>query len=204
MDTDVRRSSPSALRNRDPIRAVLQGVLPPHGLVLEIASGSGEHVSHFASIASPALVFQPSDPDLEACASVDAWVAALGLANIRPALPFDVTVDPWPVAQADGVICCNMIHIAPWAATFGLVQGAARILPIGGFLFLYGPFRRGGQHTSPSNAAFDQDLRARNPAWGVRDLEAVVALARTAGFSEPMIEAMPANNLALIFHRVSA
>jgi SAM-dependent methyltransferase len=201
MTRDPRLYAPATRRNRDPILAVLQRHLPPRGLVLEIASGSGEHVVHFAAQLR-ALQFQPSDPDPVARASVDAWVAASGLDNVRPALALDAAAPHWPAEAADAVVSINMIHIAPWRAAEGLIAGAARLLSAGGVLYLYGPFRRDGAHTAPSNAAFDADLRARNPEWGVRALEDVAALAASAGFSAPEIEAMPANNLSLIFRRV--
>ena len=197
----MRREAPAAARNRQPILEVLQPRLPAAGLVLEIASGTGEHIVHYAA-ARPDLTFQPSDPDADARASVDDWVRTLGLANVRPAIEIDVTRTAWPVERADAVLCCNMIHIAPWEATIGLVGGAARLLSRGGLFYLYGPYRRDGRHTAPSNEAFDTDLRRRNPAWGVRDLETVVDLARTSGFSAPEIVEMPANNLSLLFNRL--
>lgn len=197
----MRREAPAAARNRQPILEVLEPRLPARGLVLEIASGTGEHVVHYAA-ARPELTFQPSDPDADARASVDDWVQTLGLKNVRPAIGIDVTRPSWPIERADAVLCCNMIHIAPWEATIGLVDGAARLLSPGGLLYLYGPYRRGGRHTAPSNEAFDTDLRRRNPAWGVRDLETVVDLARTQGFSTPVIVEMPANNLSLLFNRL--
>jgi SAM-dependent methyltransferase len=199
---DPRRSAPATLRNRDAILAVLRRHLPAAGTVLEVASGTGEHAIHFAA-ALPGLSFQPSDPDPAARASTDAWVRAAGLGNIRPTLALDAAAaETWPVERADAVLCINMIHIAPWAAALGLVRGAARLLPPGGPLVLYGPFRRGGTHTAPSNAAFDAGLRAQDPAWGVRDLEAVAAAAAAAGFDPaPVIEAMPANNLTLVLRR---
>ena len=197
----MKREAPAAARNRQPILDVLQPRLPATGLVLEIASGTGEHVVHYAA-ARPELTFQPSDPDAGARASVDDWVRTLGLGNVRPALEIDVTRTTWPVERADAVLCCNMIHIAPWEAAIGLVAGAARLLPPGGLLFLYGPYRVGGRHTAPSNEAFDADLRRRNPAWGVRDLEAVAELAASRGFSVPEIVEMPANNLSLLLNRL--
>lgn len=203
MTDDARQYAPSAARNRDPIWAVLQHHLPQRGLVLEVASGSGEHSSHFARASGPQITFQPSDPDAQARASIDAWVASSGLPNIRPALVLDAAAAVWPIASADVVVCINMIHIAPWSAAIGLVRGAARVLPPGGLLFLYGPYRRGGRHTAPSNEAFDQDLRARNPQWGVRDLEAVADLASEVGFAPPLVEPMPANNLSVLFRRHS-
>ena len=198
---DPRRFAPAAVRNRDPILDAIRGHLPAAGLVLEVASGSGEHAIHFAA-ALPGLAFQPSDPDAAARASIDAWAAASGLPNIRPALAIDAAAPGWPLAAADAVVCINMIHIAPWAAAEGLMRGAAAILPPGAPLILYGPYRRGGAHTAPSNAAFDADLRGRNPAWGVRDLEAVAALAAAQGFGPPTVIEMPANNLTVVFRRV--
>ena len=194
---DPRRHAPAAARNRDPILAVLRGVLPPQGVVLEVASGSGEHALHFAQ-AFPDLVFQPSDPDPGARASADAWAAGQG--NIRPALALDAAVD-WPAVRADAVLCFNMIHIAPPPATPGLMRGAAGCLGAGAPLVLYGPYRRGEAHTAPSNAEFDADLRRRNPEWGVRDLEAVAAEAAARGFGAPEVREMPANNLLLVFRR---
>jgi SAM-dependent methyltransferase len=202
MTDDPRQYAPSAARNRDPIWSVLQPQLPPRGMVLEVASGSGEHTVHFARLAGPDIVFQPSDPDATARASIDAWALAAGLTNVKPAAALDAAADAWPIARADVVLCINMIHISPWSATVGLVRGAARVLPPGGLLFLYGPYRRGGAQTAPSNLAFDQDLRRRNPAWGVRDLEAVADLAAQAGFGDPGIVEMPANNLSLLFRRL--
>ena len=197
----MKREAPAAARNRQPILDVLQPRLPARGLVLEIASGTGEHVVHYAA-ARPGLVFQPSDPDAGARASIDDWVRTLGLDNVRPALEIDVTKSTWPVERADAVLCCNMIHNAPWEAADGLVTGAASLLPSGGPLFLYGPYRRGGRHTSPSNEAFDSDLKRRNSAWGVRNLEDVIELAESRGFSAPEIVEMPANNLSLLFKRL--
>lgn len=202
MTEDQRRYAPATARNREPILAVLQCHLPSQGLVLEIASGTGEHATYFAQSFGPGLVFQPTDPDPAARTSIDAWTAALGLTNVCPAFKLDVTSEAWPVTAADAVLAINMVHISPWAATEGLVRGAARILPAGGLLYIYGPYRFGGRHTAPSNEAFDADLRSRNPEWGVRDVEAVAELARVNGFCEPIIEQMPANNLSLVFRRL--
>jgi SAM-dependent methyltransferase len=201
--TDHRRYAPATQRNRDAILAVLTRHLPARGLVLELASGSGEHIVHFAS-ALPGLEFQPSDPDDASRASIDAWIAAAGGANLRRAIAVDAAAANWPIEAADAVLCINMIHIAPWRAARGLIEGAARVLALGGVLYLYGPYRREGRHTAPSNAEFDLDLRARNAEWGVRDLEAVAALAAASGFSTPLVEPMPANNLSLIFRRRAA
>ena len=200
--TDPRRYAPATQRNRDAILAVLAHHLPARGLVLELASGSGEHVAHFAA-ALPDLVFQPSDPDAASRASIDAWAAIAGCSNIRPAIAIDAAAARWAIDAADAVLCINMIHIAPWAAATGLVRGAARLLGASGVLCLYGPYRRAGSHTAPSNEALDRDLRGRNPEWGVRDLEAVADLATASGFAAPLVESMPANNLSLIFRRLS-
>ena len=201
MEEDARRYAPSVARNKDAIAGVLARYLPSSGLVLEIASGSGEHAVHFAST-FPALVFQPTDPSEEARASIAAWRQEAALPNMRAPLALDVTAASWPINHADAVTCINMIHIAPWEATLGLMAGAARIIPPGGLLFLYGPYKRAGQHTAPSNADFDASLRERDARWGVRDLETVAAEATAMGFAAPMIEAMPANNLSLIFRRL--
>jgi len=199
---DSRRFAPAVARNRAVIKEVLARHLPASGLVLEIASGSGEHAVHFATH-FPALTFQPTDPDAAALASITAWQAEAQLTNLLPPILLDVRSDDWPVRNADAVICINMLHIAPWEATAALTRGAARILPPGAMLFLYGPFKRGGQHTAPSNAEFDESLRAQDARWGVRDLEAVAEIARAAGFTAPVVEAMPANNLSVIFRRQS-
>ena len=201
MSDDVKRRAPAAARNRDAIREVLQRTLPDRGLVLEIASGTGEHIAHFAQGCAPGLAFQPSDPDPQARASIDAWVAELRLANVRAAIALDASAPAWPVARADAVLCINMIHIAPWAAAIGLLQGTARVLAADGVLYLYGPFQQDGRHTAPGNERFDQSLRQQNAAWGVRDLGAVAALAAAAGFAPPVVEAMPANNLSVIFRK---
>jgi hypothetical protein len=197
---DARRFAPAVARNKAPITEVLARHLPASGLVLEIASGSGEHALHFAAH-FPALTFQPTDPDHAALASIAAWRAEAQLANLLPPLVLDVMADAWPVRKADAVVCINMIHIAPWEVTAALIHGAARILPSGGMLFLYGPFKQGGKHTATSNAEFDASLRAQDARWGLRDLEAVTEIARAAGFAVPMVEAMPANNLSVIFRR---
>ena len=196
----MKRHAPATARNRQPILDVLRPRLPAQGLVLEIASGSGEHIVYFAA-ALPNLAFQPSDPNAEARASIDNWVQSESLGNVRGALALDAALDVWPIGQADAVLCCNMIHIAPWEAAVGLISGAARLLAEGGILYLYGPYRRDGRHTAPSNEAFDRDLRQRNPAWGVRDLETVAKIAAAQGFTSPEIIDMPANNLSLLFKR---
>ena len=197
---DARLHSPSAARNRDAILAVLRRALPSRGIVLEIASGTGEHVVHFAA-GLPGLTFQPSDPDAIHRASVDARIRHSCLPNIRAALDLDTTWRIWPIAAADAVFCSNMIHIAPWPAALGLIAGAAQRLSLDGSLFLYGPFQHGGQHSAESNLAFDADLKSRDADWGVRDLEIVAAEAARAGFAGPEITDMPANNLLVMFRR---
>lgn len=196
---DARQFAPAAARNREPILAALRPVLPATGLVLEIASGSGEHCAHLAA-ALPSLRFQPTDPQSASLASIDAWCA--DLPNVLPAAALDAAGTDWPIAAADAVLCINMIHIAPWAAAAGLVHGAARVLPVGGPLMLYGPFFQRGQPPAPGNTAFDADLRARDPAWGVRQLEDVASLAAAAGFGPPEVTPMPANNLLVTFRRL--
>jgi hypothetical protein len=196
--TDHRQYAPATVRNRDFILDVLRDVLPTTGIILEVASGSGEHVIHFARNL-PHLVFQPSDPELDALLSVAAWVKAANVANVGAPIVLDASQSFWPIASADGIICINMIHISPWDATVGLIKGAAAILPPGSPLYLYGPYKRKGFATAPSNEAFDRNLRDRNPTWGLRDLEAVAAIAQSIGFSLPAITEMPANNLSVVF-----
>jgi hypothetical protein len=199
--TDTRQYAPAAVRNRDFILDVLRDLLPMTGVILEIASGSGEHVVHFARN-FPSLVFQPSDPEPKALLSVAEWVKAVQVTNVRAPIVLDASQSPWPIASADGIICINMVHISPWDATVGLITGAATILPPGSPLYLYGPYKRNGFATAPSNEAFDRNLRDRNPAWGLRDLEAVAAIAQSAGFSVPTVTEMPANNLSVVFRRM--
>ena len=203
MASDVRLVAPATARNREPILNILRRHMPSRGLILEVASGTGEHIAYFAEALGSDLTFQPSDPDAGARASIDAWAARLGVSNILPAIALDASADDWPIQQTDGVICINMIHIAPWEAAVGLMRGAANLLPAGGALFLYGPFRRGGRHTSPSNDAFDRTLRMQDRNWGVRDLEMVVQVAEGYGLGPPLIEEMPANNLSLVFRRAA-
>ena len=195
------RHAPATARNRDPILAVLRDILPASGLILEIASGTGEHVRHFAENLL-ALDWQPTDPDPDALASIAAW--SEGLANIRSPLRLDASAPDWPVAQADAILCINMVHISPWAATEGLFAGAARLLSPAAPLYLYGPYRRAEVPTAPSNEAFDASLKERNPEWGLRRLEDVVALASRTGFTFDRLVEMPANNLSLVFRRSAA
>ena len=190
----------SAERNKDPILAVLARVLPRRGVVLEIASGTGQHILHFAN-ALPGLAWQPSDRDPELRESIALRVKEQQLANVNRPINLDVTRLPWPLQAADAVVCINMIHVAPWSATLALLEGTKALLPTQHVLFLYGPYRRFGQHTSKSNEQFDSDLRAHDPEWGLRDLEAVSEAAASSGFLLAEVVEMPANNFSLIFKR---
>jgi len=198
--SDRRLYFPHVARNREPILEVLRRVLPAEGLVLEIASGGGEHAAYFAQHL-PDLRWQPSDADPHMLDSIAAHRAAASAANLLEPLWLDVTAPHWPVEQADALICCNMIHISPWAATEGLIAGAGRTLPHGGLIYLYGPYKIDGRHTAPSNRDFDARLRAQNPLWGVRDLTEVSRLAERHGFALAETVPMPANNLSVIFRR---
>jgi hypothetical protein len=197
---DDRRTAAHVARNASPIIAVLAEILPPDGLVLEIASGSGEHALHFAR-AFPRLSWQPSDPDPIALRSIEAWRTGEGLPNLLAPLPLDAASPEWPVAKADAILCINMVHISPWRATLGLLDGAARLLGAGAPLYLYGAYRRRDVPTAPSNEGFDQSLRARNPEWGVRLLEDVVAEAERRSLRLHRVVEMPANNLSVVFRR---
>jgi hypothetical protein len=195
------RTSPSAARNRDPILSVLHPRLPRAGLLLEIAAGTGEHAVHGAT-SLPGLQWQPTDSNPEALASIAAWADHAGLPNFLPPLHLDaVHPDTWPLSQADAILNINMIHISPWAATQGLMKGAARLLPAGGGLFLYGPYLERDVATAPSNLAFDTSLRNKNPDWGIRHLDDVSALASQHGLILAERIAMPANNLVVIFRK---
>jgi len=196
----VRRRAPAAERNRDAILTVLARVLPSSGVVLEIASGTGQHALHCAA-ALPHMVWQPSDPDAAARDSIAAWRAHAGAANLNAPLAIDVTRNDWGIGRVAAMVCINMIHIAPWEAAEALFRGAGERLDAGGVLYLYGPYRRNGAHTAPSNEAFDAQLRATDARWGVRDLEAVTALAEKAGFALVETVAMPANNFSLVFRK---
>jgi SAM-dependent methyltransferase len=195
-------SAPAAERNKGPILGILERVLPDGGLVLEIASGTGQHVVHFAQ-GLPHLLWQPSDPDPQARASIAAWIAETGAPNILQPLELDVRSEPWPVSHCDAIVCINMIHVSPWIATQALFDGAARVLADAGVVYLYGPYSVEGRHTAPSNAAFDASLRAQDPEWGVRDLEKVIASATAHGFTILETADMPANNLSVTFQRSS-
>ena len=203
---DARRHSAAAERNGPPILAQLQRVLPARGLLLEIASGTGQHAA-FCSAGLPGWQWQPTDRDASGFASIAAWCA--GLPRVRPALTLDVLSPGWPGAPAevDALFCANLLHIAPWACTPALMQGAARHLAPGGLLITYGPYleneREGGVPTAPGNIAFDADLQARDPAWGLRRLSDVAAQAHAAGLALRERVALPANNLLLVWGRVA-
>lgn len=198
---EARRHAPATLRNRDAICEVLRAHLPPTGTVLEIASGSGEHIVHFAS-QLPALHWQPSDREPAALQSTAAWSATAGLPNVLPPLLIDVEQPEWPVTQADAIVCINMVHISPWSASQALFRQASRLLQPAAILYLYGPFIRHDVMTASSNLAFDASLKERNPAWGIRDVGAVDALADEFGFARDRLIEMPANNVSLIYRRI--
>lgn len=198
---DGAASSPAASRNLEPILNVLRAHLPARGRVLEIASGSGEHALAFARALS-GLEWSPSDPSQDARTSIAAWRKTAGPENLKPPLALDAA-DPatWPEGPFHAVVCINMAHISPWAATEGLIRGAAQVLVPGGLLYLYGPWREADVPLAPSNAEFDQNLKARNPEWGLRALEDVSALARDHGLRLTLRVEMPANNLSLLLRK---
>lgn len=198
--SDQRRHAPATQRNRDPILEVLRAVLPPTGLVLEVASGTGEHADYFSKHL-PGLRWQPSDPSPDALASIETWREVESPGNLLPPLELDAEAEEWPIAKADAVVCINMIHISPWTVTLGLMSGAARLLGQGAPLVLYGPFRRKGHPIEPSNAAFDADLRRRNSDWGLRLLEEVNLAAEDCGLEFSNLFEMPANNLSVVYRR---
>ena len=195
------RTAPSAARNRQPILDVLAPRLPDKARVLEVASGAGEHAM-FLAAALPPVRWQPTDRDADALASIAAWQASARLPNLAPPLRLDAAdLATWPAGPFDAVVCINMVHISPWAATEGLMAGAGRVLTSGGRLFLYGPFLEADVETAPSNLAFDQSLKSRDPAWGLRDLAEVTALAHANGLGFAERIAMPANNLVVMFEK---
>lgn len=197
----AKRSAPAALRNREPIAEVLRDWLPASGLVLEIASGTGEHAAHFAK-ALRDLEWQPSDIEPLSLASIEDWRRESHLANLRRPIELDASSDEWPIDAADAVLSINMVHISPWSSALGLIAGSARILPNGGVLILYGPWKKAGVETAPSNLAFDADLKRRNPEWGLRLVEDFAAAAEQAGFGLEDERQMPANNRMLLFRKL--
>ena len=195
------RSAPAALRNRELIADVLADWLPARGTALEIASGTGEHVVHFAERFA-GLEWQPTDLHPDALASIRARCVAAGLPNIREPLALDASSDTWPIERADAILNINMVHISPWASALGLISGAARLLPIGGPLILYGPWLKDDIRTAPSNLQFDASLKQRDPQWGLRQVEDFAKAAQSGTFALEETRAMPANNLMLLFRRV--
>lgn len=198
--SEQKQFSPACERNKDAILDVLRDALPSAGIILEVACGPGQHSVHFAANL-PGVHWQPSDIDPTSIASTMAWRAEASLPNLLEPVVLDATSSEWPVNRADAIICCNMIHISPWEVTLGLLDGAARILPEDGILYTYGPYKVGGRHTAPSNEAFDQSLRARNPEWGVRNLDDVALEARRRGLHLIKTVKMPANNFSVIFKK---
>ncbi len=194
--------APAAERNRQAILDVLRRVLPSAGLVLELASGTGQHAVFFSE-QLPTLRWQPSDASADALQSIAAWVEEVERANLLPPIELDVRSPRWPVARADALICINMIHISPWESTEALFRSAADLLAAGSPLITYGPYRLHGEHTAPSNAAFDQSLRSRNARWGIRDIDELTELAGRIGFTLQERVDMPANNMTLIWTRVA-
>ena len=194
------REAPAVARNSGPIAEVLAKELPESGLVLEVASGTGEHAV-FMARRFPTITWQPTDPDPAALESIAAWAQHAGMANLLPGRHLDASLPDWPVVRADALVCINMVHISPWAATEGLFAGARRVLGEDPPLILYGPYLETGVETAPSNLAFDESLRTRNPAWGIRRVEDIDAVATRTGFSRSARYAMPANNLTLVYRR---
>jgi SAM-dependent methyltransferase len=191
-------TSAAAERNKDPILTVLESVLPPTGSVLEIASGTGQHICYFAQ-SLPGLHWQPTEPDAEGREAIAARVRGANLANVAPPIALDVHEPRWPVAgDVDAIVCINMIHISPWSATQALCAGAARHLRTGGLLLTYGPYLQNGT-AAQSNLDFDASLRRRNPDWGLRDLDDVTRLAAGHGLTRRQVVPMPANNLTVVF-----
>jgi SAM-dependent methyltransferase len=198
------RHAPATLRNREPILAVLQRVLPAAGLLLEVASGSGEHAAFITPRLPQGWKWQPSETSPDALEDIDARASAADCSRIRRAIVLNACDIEWPVQSAEAVFCCNMIHISPWEAAEGLFAGSSRILANATPLILYGPFKRNGTHTASSNETFDDGLRLRDPRWGVRCFETeVVPLAEKSGFVLDEVVAMPADNLTVIFRRIS-
>lgn len=198
----TKHHAPAAERNKDPILGVLRELCSETKFVLTIAEGSGQHVVHFAQHL-PHVTFQPTDLEQNALTSITAYVEENACVNVRPALPLNAADHDWPVKQADGMYCINMIHISPWSATEGLFRGASRILSPNGFLMTYGPYRFSGAFTAPSNAEFDASLKSRNAEWGVRDVDDLKSLATSVGMELRQTVALPANNHCLVFVKMS-
>jgi hypothetical protein len=202
MGQDARRSAPAALRNRGPIAEVLADWLPESGIVLEVASGTGEHAVWFAEC-FPKLIWQPSETHPDALASINAWREEASLPNLRAPVVVDASTSDWPLERADALININMVHISPWEASLGLIAGAARLSPASGRLILYGPWLKDDIETAPSNLDFDANLKERDPRWGLRRVEDFAAAASDRGFELADWRPMPANNLMLLFCRTN-
>lgn len=194
------KHAPATLRNRDAIVALLQGVLPDTGTVLEIASGTGEHAVYFGE-KFPSLTWQPSDPDPEGCRSIAAWTKRAGVSNILPPLQLDALSLGWEIAKPAAIVCINMVHIAPWEASIGLFEKAAKLLETGSTFFLYGPYFRGDAPTAQGNLDFDRSLKSRDLRWGIREVDDMDMLATKNGFTRNDLVEMPANNLSLLYRR---
>ena len=194
------RHAPATLRNRDAIVEVLRAILPDRGTILEIASGTGEHIVYFGRT-FPCLTFQPSDPDPACCQSIAAWTRREAVANVLPPLQLDAQAAQWDIAKPAAILCINMVHISPWESSIGLFEKAGKLLDTGAPLFLYGPYLRDGVETAPGNLAFERSLKSRNLRWGLRDVADMDALAAKNGFSRESLIEMPANNISLIYRK---
>ncbi len=197
---DEQKHAPATLRNRDAIVAVLRDILPERGLILEIASGTGEHAVYFGR-AFPGLTFQPSDPDPACCQSITAWTEREGSSNILPPLQLDAQAPQWDVQNVAAILCINMVHISPWESSIGLFDKAGKLLAPGAPFYLYGPYLRDDIETAPGNLAFERSLKSRNLRWGLRDVADMDALAARNGFTRESLVEMPANNISLVYRK---
>ncbi|WP_417622696.1 DUF938 domain-containing protein [Parasphingorhabdus sp.] len=194
------RHAPATMRNRDAIADLLRNILPAQGMILEIASGTGEHAVYFGQ-QFPELIFQPSDPDPECCQSIAAWTKRESMSNVLPPLQLDAQAGRWDVAKPAAILCINMVHISPWESSIGLFAKAASLLDPGAPLYLYGPYLRDGVETAPSNLDFERSLKSRDLRWGLRDVGDMDALAARNGFDRESLVEMPANNISLIYRK---
>ncbi|MEH6789080.1 DUF938 domain-containing protein [Parasphingorhabdus sp.] len=194
------RHAPATMRNRDAIVAVLRDILPPSGLVLEVASGTGEHIVYFGR-SFPDLTFQPSDPDPDCCQSIAAWTQREAVPNVLPPLPLDAQAREWDIPEPAAILCINMVHISPWESSIGLFEKAGTLLDPGAPLYLYGPYLRADVETAPGNLAFERSLKSRDLRWGLRDVADMDALAARTGFARESLTEMPANNISLVYRK---
>ncbi|WP_417591666.1 DUF938 domain-containing protein [Parasphingorhabdus sp.] len=199
-DSGEERHAPATMRNRDAIVAVLRGILPEQGTILEIASGTGEHAVYFGK-AFPDLTFQPSDPDPECCQSIAAWTKREAVPNILPPKQLDAQAAQWDVENVVAILCINMVHISPWESSIGLFEKAGKLLAPGAPFYLYGPYLRADVETAPGNLAFERSLKSRNLRWGLRDVADMDALAARNGFVRESLIEMPANNISLVYRK---